>query len=135
MLDLNLAGMDGVAVCERIRTFSSAYVVMLSARSQETDKLIAPSIRADDYLTKPFSPRELVARVRTLLRRPRGTVDQAPETPTRRRVGPLEIDPDAHQVWCDGVEHVLGCLHCVALRTHDRPWPTRPRASRSSSRW
>src|SRR6266542_371974 len=72
VLDLMLPGIDGMEVCRRIRTFSDAYVIMLTAKSDEVDKLIGLSVGADDYLTKPFSPRELVARVRAMLRRPRG---------------------------------------------------------------
>lgn len=71
VLDLMLPGVDGFEVCRQIRTFSDAYVLMLTARSEELDRVVGLSIGADDYLAKPFSPRELVARVRALLRRPR----------------------------------------------------------------
>jgi DNA-binding response OmpR family regulator len=71
VLDLMLPGLDGVEVCRRLRTFSDAYVVMLTAKSEEVDKLVGLAIGADDYLTKPFSPRELVGRIRAMLRRPR----------------------------------------------------------------
>ena len=71
VLDLGLPGADGVEVCRAVRTFSDCYVVMLTARVDEIDKLVGLSVGADDYLTKPFSPRELVARVRAMLRRPR----------------------------------------------------------------
>jgi CheY-like chemotaxis protein len=71
VLDLMLPGIDGIEVCRRLRTFSDAYVIMLTARTEEVDKLIGLSVGADDYLTKPFSPRELVARVKVMLRRPR----------------------------------------------------------------
>ena len=63
VLDLGLPGQDGLEVCRQLRTFSDAYVVMLTARSDEVDTLIGLSVGADDYLTKPFSPRELVARL------------------------------------------------------------------------
>ncbi|SRR6266545_562778 len=72
VLDLMLPGIDGMEVCRRIRAFSDAYIIMLTAKSDEIDKLVGLSVGADDYLTKPFSPRELVARVRAMLRRPRG---------------------------------------------------------------
>ena len=62
VLDLGLPGLDGVEVCRQLRTFSDCYVIMLTARADEIDKLIGLSVGADDYLTKPFSPRELVAR-------------------------------------------------------------------------
>ena len=71
ILDLMLPGIDGVEVCRQLRTFTDAYVIMLTARAEEVDKLIGLAVGADDYLTKPFSPRELVARVRAMLRRPR----------------------------------------------------------------
>ncbi len=73
ILDLMLPGLDGIEVCRRIRTFSDAYVLMLTARSEEIDRIVGLSVGADDYLVKPFSPRELVARVKALLRRPRAT--------------------------------------------------------------
>jgi DNA-binding response OmpR family regulator len=71
VLDLGLPVIDGVEVCRVVRTFSDCYIVMLTARSEEIDKLIGLSVGADDYLTKPFSPRELVARIHAMLRRPR----------------------------------------------------------------
>jgi DNA-binding response OmpR family regulator len=71
VLDLGLPGLDGIAVCREIRTFSDCYVVMLTARADEVDTLVGLSVGADDYVTKPFSVRELVARVQALLRRPR----------------------------------------------------------------
>ena len=82
VLDLMLPGIDGMEVCRRVRTFSDAYVIMLTAKTDEVDKLVGLSVGADDYLTKPFSPRELVARIRAMLRRPRT------ETSADRRGGP-----------------------------------------------
>lgn len=99
VLDLMLPGMDGVEVCRQIRTFSNAYVVMLTARIEEIDRLIGLSVGADDYLTKPFSPRELVARIRAMLRRPRAT---DPGNESIRRFGALQIDPVAREVQLDG---------------------------------
>jgi DNA-binding response OmpR family regulator len=98
VLDLGLPGLDGIEVCRQVRTFSDCYVLMLTARSDEVDTLVGLSVGADDYLTKPFSPRELVARVHVLLRRPRSG---APEEPTRR-FGPLDIDVQAREVHLDG---------------------------------
>ena len=71
ILDLNLPGVDGIEVCRQLRTFSDAYVLMLTARDEEVDRIVGLSIGADDYLIKPFSPRELMARVHALLRRRR----------------------------------------------------------------
>jgi DNA-binding response OmpR family regulator len=73
ILDVMLPGKDGIEVLREIRRVSDVYVIMLTARSEETDKLIGLSVGADDYVTKPFSPRELVARVKAVLRRGRGT--------------------------------------------------------------
>ncbi|BBY89830.1 MULTISPECIES: response regulator transcription factor [Mycolicibacterium] len=71
VLDLGLPGIDGLEVCRQLRTFSDAYVVMLTARDTEMDTIVGLTVGADDYVTKPFSPRELVARIRAMLRRPR----------------------------------------------------------------
>ncbi len=71
ILDVMLPGLDGIEVCRQLRTFSDAYVLMLTARSEEIDRIMGLTVGADDYLVKPFSPRELVARVKALLRRPR----------------------------------------------------------------
>lgn len=91
VLDLMLPGMDGIEVCRRIRIFSDAYVIMLTAKTEEIDRLIGLSVGADDYLGKPFSPRELVARVRAMLRRPRTTESGPVEDPTAR-FGDLVVD-------------------------------------------
>ena len=72
ILDLGLPGLDGLEVMRRIRAFSDCYVLITTARSEEVDRLVGLSVGADDYLTKPFSVRELVARVQAVLRRPRG---------------------------------------------------------------
>jgi DNA-binding response OmpR family regulator len=97
VLDLGLPGLDGIETCQRLRQFSTAYIVMLTARSDEIDKVVGLSAGADDYVTKPFGPRELVARVRALLRRPR-----ADPAPSQRVFGPLVIDPAAREVTVAG---------------------------------
>lgn len=99
VLDLMLPGMDGIEVCRRIRTHSDAYIIMLTARTEEIDRLIGLSIGADDYLGKPFSPRELVARVKAMLRRPR-SADAGDQPP--RHFGALEVDPVAREVRLGG---------------------------------
>jgi DNA-binding response OmpR family regulator len=71
ILDVMMPGTDGIEALREIRRFSDVYVIMLTARSEETDKVIGLSVGADDYLTKPFSPRELIARVKAVLRRAR----------------------------------------------------------------
>ena len=97
VLDLMLPGIDGVEVCRQLRTFSDAYVVMLTARDEEVDRIVGLSIGADDYMVKPFSPRELVARVRALLRRPRVSRSSTPPTG-------LEVDTATRRVTVDGQE-------------------------------
>ena len=94
VLDLGLPGLDGVEVCRRLRAFSECYVLMLTARGDEEDKLAGLEVGADDYITKPFSVRELVARVQAVLRRPRTTI--APPEP-ERVVGDLVIDLATHE--------------------------------------
>ena len=75
VLDVMLPVLDGLEVCRQLRQFSDAYVIMLTARAEEIDKILGLTVGADDYLTKPFSPRELVARIKALLRRPRQTAN------------------------------------------------------------
>ena len=99
VLDLGLPGADGIAVCQEVRTFSDCYIIMLTARVEEADKLIGLSVGADDYLTKPFSPRELVARVRAMLRRPREGSD-GHEMPAS--FGSLSIDRLGREAFLDG---------------------------------
>jgi DNA-binding response OmpR family regulator len=112
LLDLNIPGPDGIEVCRQLRQFSDAYVVMLTGRTDEVDKLVGLSIGADDYLTKPFSPRELAARVQAMLRRPHDLVrdrrrpDPGPR-PNLRTVGSLEIDLEAREVRAAGELVVL----------------------------
>jgi DNA-binding response OmpR family regulator len=96
VLDLGLPGMDGVEVCRQLRTFSRCYVLMLTARADEVDVLIGLGVGADDYVTKPFSPRQLMARIGVLLRRPR--TGMAEEIESQRVFGDLVIDPPAHEV-------------------------------------
>jgi DNA-binding response OmpR family regulator len=100
VLDLMLPGFDGVEACRQIRTFTDAYVIMLTARDDETDKVVALSVGADDYIVKPFSPRELIARTKAMLRRPR--VPAEPEPVPALVVGGLVVDPDARTVTVDG---------------------------------
>ena len=97
VLDLMLPGIDGIEVCRQLRTFTDAYVIMLTARSEEVDTLIGLSVGADDYLTKPFSPRELTARIRSLLRRPRTSVHSAGDLQVRT-FGDLSLDAQSRQV-------------------------------------
>jgi len=94
ILDLNLPGMDGLDVCREVRRQSNIPILMLTARVEEADKLVGLELGADDYVVKPFSPREVVARVRTIYRRATGE----PFQPQVIRVGDLQIDLDQHTV-------------------------------------
>lgn len=110
VLDLGLPGLDGIEVCRQIRTHSDAYVVMLTARTEEVDTLIGLSVGADDYMTKPFSPRELSARIQAMMRRPRtGATEvhlgRAPEQV--RTVGDLTIDTAGREVTVGGADVAL----------------------------
>ena len=93
VLDLMLPGMDGLDVCRALRRESDVPIIMLTARAEEADRLIGLELGADDYIVKPFSPRELVARVRALLRRAQGRVT----SPGRIQVGDLEVDLEGHR--------------------------------------
>lgn len=101
VLDVGLPGADGLEVCRQLRSFSDAYVVMLTARDTEMDTIVGLTVGADDYITKPFSPRELVARIRALLRRPR-TVTGGDQAAPPRRFGKLQVDIAAREVHLDG---------------------------------
>jgi len=104
VLDVMLPGIDGIEVCRRLRQFSDAYVIMLTARAEEIDKIVGLSVGADDYLTKPFSPRELVARIKAMLRRPRqpGGPDLEPHEPAPLQFGDLLIDAGRHEAHLAG---------------------------------
>jgi DNA-binding response OmpR family regulator len=98
ILDLSLPKIDGLDVCRTIRKESDTPVILLTARVEEADRLIGLELGADDYVTKPFSPREIVARVRAVLRRAQG----APQTPQRIAAGGVTIDLTRHEVSVDG---------------------------------
>ena len=111
VLDLGLPRLDGVEVCRQLRTFSDAYVVMLTARTEEIDTLIGLSVGADDYMSKPFSPRELIARIQAMLRRPRTHTTTArtdpAAAPQTRGFGELALDIDGREVTVDGAPVAL----------------------------
>lgn len=101
ILDLNLPGMDGMEVAARLRQESDVYILMLTARTEEADRVAGLRIGADDYLTKPFSPTELVARVQAILRRQRGGAGVSVASNTLR-FAHVEIDPDRHEARASG---------------------------------
>jgi two-component system response regulator BaeR len=98
LLDLNLPGLDGTEVCRHIRRDSAVPILMLTARADEIDRIVGLEIGADDYLCKPYSPREVVARVRALLRRSQGRLPGA-AAPARQAVGGFAIDDQGHRAW------------------------------------
>ncbi len=107
LLDVMLPDIDGIEVLRRLRTFTQVFVVLVTARTEEVDKLVGLGVGADDYITKPFSPREVVARVKAVLRRARGSAVQDGE----RRVFPgLTLDPARREVSSDGRPVTLTAL-------------------------
>jgi len=113
VLDVMMPGIDGIEVLRRIRTRSDAYVVMVTARTEETDRLIGLSVGADDYISKPFSPRELVARVKALQRRPRIAATSTSTT----RFGELAIDAERREVLVGDQPVELSALEFDLLAT------------------
>ena len=108
VLDVMMPGMDGLETLRRLRSMSDSYVIMLTARTEEVDRLVGLAVGADDYMTKPFSPRELVARVKAVLRRPRSSTSVAADDILR--LDGIEIDPVRHEVRRDGSPVDLSAL-------------------------
>ena len=115
ILDVMLPGIDGFEVLRQVRTFSDAYVIMLTARAEEIDRIVGLSVGADDYLVKPFSPRELVARVKALLRRPR--TERNGDNTGRIERGDLVIDRPARMVTVRGETITLTTIEFELLAT------------------
>jgi two-component system alkaline phosphatase synthesis response regulator PhoP len=114
VLDVMLPGMDGIELLSRLRRESQVYVILLTARTEETDKIVGLSVGADDYVTKPFSPRELVARIKSALRRLQ-TGGETDET-TRLSFKRVLIDAAARTVILDGVPVELTAIEFDLLR-------------------
>jgi DNA-binding response OmpR family regulator len=114
VLDLMLPGTDGLEVARRVREGGDPYIVMLTARSDEVDRIVGLRVGADDYVTKPFSPNELVARIQAMLRRPRRA---EPTVDGVRRFGELTVDPVAREVQVGGEEVDLTRLEFDLLDT------------------
>ncbi|MCI0569190.1 MAG: response regulator transcription factor [Myxococcaceae bacterium] len=113
LLDLMLPGRDGLDVCRELRARSDVPVIILTARGEEADRVMGLEIGADDYLAKPFSPRELLARIRALLRRTRG---QAGPATRAVRVAGLHLDPASRRATLDGRELNLTGYEFTLLR-------------------
>jgi two-component system OmpR family response regulator len=116
VLDIGMPEMDGLEVCRQIRKTSDTPILFLSARDEEIDRILGLEIGGDDYVTKPFSPRELVARVNAILRRTRNAPASAPE-PKARTHGGLMIDADARSATFLGHPVSLTALEFDILRT------------------
>ncbi|WP_342659916.1 Alkaline phosphatase synthesis transcriptional regulatory protein PhoP [Rhodococcus ruber] len=106
LLDIRLPDLDGLEVLRRIRGFSDVYVVLVTARAEEVDKLVGLAVGADDYITKPFAPREVAARVRAVLRRARGTGG----APSKVVAAGLTVDPETREVTVDSTPVELSAL-------------------------
>lgn len=106
LLDLMLPSLDGLAVCRKLRAnpaTSNIPIVMLTAKGEESDVVVGLEMGADDYVAKPFSPKELVARIRAVLRRPRaGNTESPPPGDSRRSIGPVALDAERHEAWLRG---------------------------------
>jgi DNA-binding response OmpR family regulator len=113
LLDLMLPGKDGLEVCRELRARSDVPILVLTARGEEADRVLGLEMGADDYLPKPFSPRELLARIRALVRRARGRAGPPVEV---LRVGDLVIDPGAHRATLAGRELPLTGYEFALLR-------------------
>jgi DNA-binding response OmpR family regulator len=117
ILDWMLPGLDGVEVLRELRRSSEAYIIMLTARTEEVDRIVGLSTGADDYLTKPFSPGELVARIRAMLRRPRTGPREAAEEDAPLKFGELTIDLARREVRLGEEQVTLTALQFDLLAT------------------
>lgn len=115
VLDLMMPGEDGLSLARRLRSQSNVPILMLSARGEEIDRVVGLEMGADDYLAKPFSPRELLARLRALLRRSQGAAAE-PGAADPGGFGPYRIDVAAHRLTRDGVEVKLSAAEFALLR-------------------
>jgi two-component system response regulator BaeR len=120
LLDLMLPGKDGLAICREVRAFSAVPIIMTTARVEEIDRLIGLELGADDYVCKPYSPREVVARVKAVLRRGalRDTQhDGAPGAGQDAQPGPLRLEQDSLRVYAEGRETELTAVEFALLQT------------------
>ncbi len=131
LLDLMLPEISGLDVARTIRAKSDVPILMVTAKADEVDRLLGLELGADDYITKPFSPREVVARVRAVLRRAGGAARAA----QRYRVGAIEVDLDAFEARCGGAPVSLAPPSCACWRRWPRPRGGRFRATSSSTSW
>lgn len=130
ILDVMLPGRSGLDIAQDLRAVSSVPILMLSARGDEVDRILGLEFGADDYVTKPFSPRELVSRVRAILRRTEGTLAE------RIRIGDLEIDSESRQVTMSGQElHLTTSEYGILLHLARHPGKAFARQAILSALW
>jgi two-component system, OmpR family, response regulator RegX3 len=133
VLDLGLPDVDGTDVCRGIRSFSPVPIIVVSARSEEIDRVLALEMGADDFLVKPFGIRELIARIRAVSRR--SLADAAPAT-TERRLGPLVIDLRGQRISLAGEPvHLTTTEYQILLYLSEEPGAVRPRSDILRSVW
>ncbi len=134
VLDLGLPDMDGTDVCRGIRTFSTVPIIVVSARSEEIDRVLALEMGADDFLVKPFGIRELIARIRAVTRRT--STDAAPAAAIERRLGPLVIDLRGQRITLDGEPvHLTTTEYQILMYLSEEPGAVRPRSDILRSVW
>jgi len=117
VLDILMPEMDGTEVCRNLRRHSSTPIIFLSSKDDEIDRILGLELGGDDYLTKPFSPRELVARVKAVLRRGPGVVAAGDGRSPAMECGRLRLDPEQFKAWWDGNELVFTATEFGILRT------------------
>jgi DNA-binding response OmpR family regulator len=115
VLDLMMPGEDGLSLARRLRSESNVPILMLSARGEEVDRVVGLEMGADDYLAKPFSPRELLARLRALLRRSQAQAEPEAQA-ALPAFGPYQLDVASHRLTCDGAEVKLSTAEFALLR-------------------
>ncbi len=124
VLDINMPELDGLEVCREIRKFSDVPILFLSSRDDEIDRILGLEIGGDDYVTKPFSPRELVARINVILKRTQATARVLEPVATELRHGKLSIQPEQHTASWQGQEVNLTATEFAMLQMFARQ-PTR----------
>ncbi len=133
VLDLGLPDLDGTDVCRGIRSFSTVPIIVVSARSEEIDRVLALEMGADDFLVKPFGIRELIARIRAVSRRTSSDVAPAP---AERRLGPLLIDLRGQRISLDGEPvHLTTTEYQILLYLSEEPGTVRPRSDILRAVW
>jgi DNA-binding response OmpR family regulator len=116
ILDLMMPGEDGLSIARRLRASTALPIIMLSARGEDIDRIVGLEVGADDYMPKPFNPRELLARIRAVLRRGQGAAEADDAAQHANEFGPFRLDMDAQRLLCDGEEVSLTTAEFAILR-------------------